>query len=221
MLSLFAWPAADVPAAYAEDGGIYRVGSGVLSFNGGTIDNNRALLSSDANGNAVGGNGGGVYLGSSGFTLLSGEVSGNTADTNGGGFYVAPSAVFNLNGGTISGNTATLGPGVYADGTATEAYPVVINPADGVVITTTTSDYIFLNGPGTRISLIPTLTATNVPVQIRVRVSDPGTTRVVVNAHDSTIATNSVGRFRRWNSSIGVLTASDIYILYNGTTLDE
>jgi hypothetical protein len=113
MLSLFAWPAADVPAAYAEDGGIYRVGSGVLSFNGGTINNNRAVVASNQEGNPEGGNGGGVYLGTSGFTLLSGEVSGNTAEGNGDGFYVSASNTLNLS--PVDANAINFGSGTTAN----------------------------------------------------------------------------------------------------------
>jgi len=84
------------------------------------------------------GDGGGVYVGSSGtftmsggeisgnssrgvyvdggtFTMSGGEISGNTSSSYGGGVYVN-GGTFTMSGGEISGNTAAYGGGVYVDG---------------------------------------------------------------------------------------------------------
>ena len=84
------------------------------------------------------GNGGGVYVGSTGyFTMSGGTIAGNTTSGNGGGVYL-DSGTFSMNGGTIYGsstyestsglyNTAVHGASLYAapGGTAMYTSPLV------------------------------------------------------------------------------------------------
>jgi uncharacterized repeat protein (TIGR02543 family) len=68
-------------------------------------------------GNTSSGNGGGVYVSGSTFTMSGGEISGNTASQGGGVYVTGSGSTFTMNGGEISGNTASgsssYGGGVY------------------------------------------------------------------------------------------------------------
>jgi hypothetical protein len=189
-------------------------GDSSLTITGGTIDGNAAnspvVLGSLIN------------IGGGSLTMSGGTLQNNTTSGNGGAVYVSSlsGSVFNLNGGTITGNSAVLGQGVYADGSSTTTYPIVINPSTSSVITVGTSDWIYLNGTGTRFDLLTSVSATQIPNPLRIKVSNPSTNLVVVRTPDNTTATASVGRFRRTNSTGYSMAVSGANIIYNGTSFE-
>ena len=98
----------------AGDGGAVYVNDGMF-----TMESGSKITNSSATKNvAMGGNGGGVFVGDHGtFTMNGGTISGNSAN-NGGGVYVSTGGTFTMNGGVIGGtgdekNTAVCGGGVY------------------------------------------------------------------------------------------------------------
>lgn len=89
----------------ADGAGIY-FGGGTLTLDVGIIGNASAR-------NVASGNGGGLYLGATGFSIKSTvQVIGNTA-ANGGGIYYAPSTAFTFPNITLSSNGAANGGGLY------------------------------------------------------------------------------------------------------------
>ena len=90
--------------AYDGDGGGVFIAWGEFTMNDGAVIQNCK---------AYDGDGGGVYNGGT-FTMNDGEISGNTAlGGNGGGVYIGYVSTFTMKGGEISGNTAELGGGVH------------------------------------------------------------------------------------------------------------
>ena len=73
--------------------------SSTLIMNGGNIRDNISTI--DENGN-----GAGVYVTDSTFTMNGGTITNNEAGSNGGGVYVNNGSKFTMNNGTISGNVA-------------------------------------------------------------------------------------------------------------------
>jgi hypothetical protein len=218
-------------------------GTGLMNFQSGTIDGNAAgagttsvagsLIDIGGAGaqltigpgatlknNTTTSNGAAVLVNSGTLVMNGGTITGNTTTGNGGGVYVAAAGTFNLNGGTISGNTATLGEGIYATGTNAVNYRIVINPGSSNIISV--SDVIYLNGPNTRIDLNATLTQTNINGNLLIRVSNPGTARVVVRTGSITMASDSLPYIKRWTGdSMSIDSTDQTLIDYNGTTFTD
>ena len=92
--------------------GANRDGTAIYVKAGGEVILNNSRIT----GNAVSGNGGGIYVDGGTVTLNNSTVSGNTAGSNGGGIYVAGGSL-TLEDSVVSGNRAkgdnSVGGGIY------------------------------------------------------------------------------------------------------------
>jgi len=107
-------------SAPGSGGGVCVYSTGTFTMTGGSIKNN--TISGDW------GNGGGVFVSNSEFTMSgNASVSGNTA-ANGGGVCIGGDGTLTMNGGTISGNTAEMGGGVFV----AEDYDMILGSIIGI-----------------------------------------------------------------------------------------
>ena len=109
-------------AANGSGSGVYVASGGAFTLYGGSIKDNKELITGSFGIETLAQNGGGVSCAGK-FTMSGGVISGNAASGNGNGVYVAENAEFTMSGGTIAENANTkdyaneTGGGVYNDGT--------------------------------------------------------------------------------------------------------